>query len=228
MKCNRVLLFLIPLGLLVSACSSGSPDSTITTAEIDTLPPVTTTTLPVPVSARFKYSYKKPFPWPSCFLFDSNECGETQVTLSGAIVPNATAEKSEEERGVLDVYWECRDCSITIENLDLDYPTDVKNNDWSISVWYTDHGGYAPVYFWLYHGQDNDPLDITLSPGETVTVPLFAADSSMSPELWKKVQPLINGAKPPTLIMDWGIGPFSNRYEDFFGPSYGETPNQAN
>ena len=205
MKFNRLLLSLVPLGLLVSACSSGSADSTVTTAEIDTLPPVTTTTLPVPVSARFKYSYKKLFPWPSCDVStNKNECGEAQVTLSGAIVPNATAEKSEEERGVLNVYWECRDCSIT--------------------VWYSDYVGYAGPYFGLYHEQDN-LWDITLSPGETVTVQLLAwEDSSMSPELWKKVQPLINGAKPPTLRLDWGIGPFSNRYVDCFGPSCGENP----
>lgn len=88
----------------------------MTTTEIDTLPPTattTTTTVPVPMSARFKYSYKKRFPlW--CY---GNDCRETQVTLSGAIVPNAFAERSLEERGVVDVYWECRDCSLTVKKL---------------------------------------------------------------------------------------------------------------
>ena len=141
------------------------------------------------------------------------------MTLSGAIVPNAFAERSLEERGVVDVYWECRDCSLTIKNLDLDYPTDLKQDGFAV---------------WLVYGKDDDfrgndlyfncncdnPLPNTLSPGETVTVPLFAIELSTTPENWKKLQPWINGAKRPSLNIYWEYGK-----EDYFGPSFGEIPN---
>ena len=186
----------------MSSCNA-SPVVTTTTSTTSTLPPTTTTTLPVPASARFNYSFRRSFPT-YCY---ENTCGSTQVTFSGAIVPSATAKKSETSRGLVDVSWECRDCLLKIKNLDLDYPTELRLDDWTIRVWWPQNGGGIFYdYFSLVTDCDchDTVLDIDLDPGETIEVPLVAySPKTLRAELWNEVRPFINGSKKATIEIEW-------------------------
>lgn len=189
----------------MSSCSGSSAVKTTTTTS-STLPPTTTTTLPLPASARFNYSFKRSFPvW--CY---QNSCGTTQVKFFGAIVPSATAQKSDTTRGKVDVSWECRDCLLSIKNLDLDYPTELKLDEWHIRVWWNLNG--RPIFYdylsLVTKCECMDTiLDIDLKPGETIEVPLVAySPVSLDNDVWNAVRPFINSSMKATIEIEWFYG----------------------